>query len=322
MRLSVLVALGCASCGVIATPGSGDDNLPDARLGPFRTFGEGEVSLPPMVLLDFTAQLGGPEIVRDAEGALSLFVHSAPDDEDVTILRRATGSAPNEVGGLQTVLEPGSGEQSGLRDPCWFATDAGDSMLLYGLGSGERIGVARPDGNGFTRRDEPLLEAADPVAAPIGAPSLVILDGTWLLYTSRGDSIALATSPDGQTFTDAGVVLAPGEEWDAGGVGDPEAVVHVSPLGVRTVRLYYTGVSADDPPERGVGVAASFDGRSAFSGFVGNPLVSLADDEWAPTVAVGQGDEPTLLYFARASGTGRGGVAGAVYPGSVTFAEE
>lgn len=321
--LALLIALASpmatAGCGVLASEGSGDDNLPDARLGPFRTFGEDEVSLPPLVVLDFTASLGGPELVeRGADGAV-LYLHASADGEEVTHLRRQRGTSPTAFEDPEIILE---GDPEGLRDPA-VVLDGAATLLYFGVGTGERIGVARATGAGaFAIDEEPVLVAEDPAAAPIGAPSVVQLDGTWLLYTARGRSIALATSTDGRTFEDQGVVLGPGEEtsWDAGGVGDPEAVVVPSPLGGHRVRLYYTGWSANEEPERGVGVAVSFDGLTDFHRYVGNPVVGLDGDELAPAVSVGAGDAPTLLYFTRPSGSGRLGIAGAVLPGDVSFA--
>lgn len=321
MASLVLLAVGSgwlAGCGVLATEGSGDDNLPDARFGPFRAFGEGEVSLPPMAVLDFGAALGGPDVARSPDGGFVLTMHAAPDDDEVTVLRRMSGAAPTAFADSEVLLD---GEPAGLRDPA-VHEDAGQSLVFFGLGSGAQIGVARSSGGAFVRDDEPVLVADDPARAPIGAPTVLILEGQWLLYFARGDSIALAVSSDGQTFRDEGEVLGPGEGWDAGGVGDPEAVAVRSPLGETRVRLYYTGWSTDDPPVRGVGVAASFDGRTGFHRFVGNPLVALDGDESAPTVTLGEGDSPSFLYFARASGSGRLGIAGAVMPGEVSLAAE
>lgn len=306
-----LLALAAAGCGVLATEGSGDDNLPDAHLGPFRTFAEGEVQLPPLAVLDFQAALGGPDVVRTDAGGLVLYMHAAPDDDDVTVLRRMTGDVPTAFADPEVVLD---GEPAGLRDPAVVDDDA-TTLLYFGLGTGDEIGVARSaDGAPFVRDPDPVLVAEDPVAEPIGAPSVVRVDGQWLLYIARGDSIALAVSDDGATFRDEGIVLSPGEDWDGAGVGDPEAIVTTTPLGETRVRLYYTGRSTLDPPERGVGVAVSLDGHGSFSRFVGNPVIALDGEESAPAVVPGQGDAPALLYFARESGTGRPGIGGATLP--------
>lgn len=314
------LGLAIAGCGVLATEGGGDENLPDAQLGPFRAFGEGEVSLPPMAVLDFEASLGGPDAARTPDGGFVLVMHAAPDDDPVTVLRRMTGETPTAFSGAEVLLD---GEPAGLRDPARL--EEGETTLLYfGLGSGAEIGVARSDGGDFVRDVEPVLVAADPAAQPIGAPTVVVMDGQWLLYYARGDAIALAVSADGQTFEDQGEVLGAGDAgaWDAGGVGDPEVAVTRSALGETRVRLYYTGWSTEDPPVRGVGLAVSFDGRSDFHRFVGNPLVALDGDESAPTITLGEEGAPTFLYYARASGTGRAGIGGAVLPGDVSLAAE
>jgi hypothetical protein len=315
---TAILASFLAACGVLATPGGGDENLPDARLGPFRPFAEGEVQLPPMAALDFTAQLGGPDVARAPDGAFVLTMHGAPDDDEVTVLRRMTGEAPTTFASPEVLL---GGEPVGLRDPCVVEHD-GTTLLFFGLGDGSQIGVARSEGGAdFVRDDEPVLTSEDPVESPIGAPSVVIVDGDWLLYHSRADSIALAVSTDdGRTFEDEGIVLGPGEGWDDANAGEPAAVVTRSALGERRVRLYYTGTSSAEPYPRSVGVAVSFDGHTDFHRFVGNPIVSLDDDEWAPTVTLGEGDAPSFLYFGRASGSGRLGIAGAVLPGDVSLA--
>lgn len=313
-----LALLVPAGCGVLATEGGGDQNLPDARLGPFRAFAAGEVSLPPMAILDFGGALGGPDVARGADGGFVMTMHAAPDDDPITVLRRMTGATPTAFADAEVLLD---GEPEGLRDPD-VLEEGGETLVFFGLGTGAAIGVARSGGGAFTRDEAPILEA-DPEVAPVGGPSVAILDGTWLLYYTRGGCIALATSTDGVTFEEQGDVLTPSggdHDWDGAAVSDPDVAVVHDALGGTRVRLYYTGLSPEEPPVRGVGLAVSFDGRGDFHRFVGNPVVALDGDESAPTVTLGEGDDPTFLYFARTSGTGRPGIAGAVLPGDVSLA--
>ncbi|MBI2894275.1 MAG: hypothetical protein HYY06_12050 [Deltaproteobacteria bacterium] len=315
MRLFGCTALAACvtGCGVLAAPADVPDELPDARLGPFRKLDELEADPAPFVEIDYAAELGGPAVLATGS-RFELYFHATLDAGGAPALRLAAGDGATAFGEDEVILEPE--DEIGLVDPAAIRTWTGDDLLFYAAATGDWIRLARREEAGFVPGGAPVLERGRGPA--IGAPSLLELDDELLLYFERGDLIELAVSADGgATWAERGPVLFPDEGWDAGGVGDPSAILYTSPLGRRSVRLYYTGRSLDDPPVAGIGVAASFDGAGDFDRLVGNPLFDGDRDEQAPAALDVGG--ATVLYFSQSSAGGRPAIAAAVAPGDVRF---
>ncbi len=313
MRLSASAALAvcAAGCGVLAAPADVPDQLPDARLGPFRKLDELEADPAPFVQIDYAAELGGPAVLATGSG-FELYFHATLDAGGASALRLSAGDGPTAFGEDEVILEPDG--EIGLVDPAAIRTSSSETLLFYASASGGRIGVARRGDAGFVPEEAPVVDRG--LGPAIGAPSVVELDGELLLYFERGDGIDLAVSTDGgSSWDEVGPVLFPPDAWGSVGVGDPAAILYTSPLGRRSVRLYYTGRSVDDPPMTGIGVAASFDGVNDFEHLVGNPLFDGDRDEQAPSPLDVSG--ATVLYFSQTSASGRPAIAAAVAPGDV-----
>jgi hypothetical protein len=317
MRIGIALLVLCsAGCGVLAASSASSEDLPDARLGPYRKLDDQEVAFPPFVRLDFTATLEGPSLVRRDDGSFVLYSAALQDTGGVSALRWSVSDDPVAFSSNQAVIAPAGWESSGLVDPAVLVRD-GTTLVYYAVASGDGIGLVRREGDSFTRPSlAPILARADG-GDPIGSPSVIEVDGASWMYFTRGDAIELAISEDGVSFEEQGPVLEPGEGWEAGGVGDPAAELYTSPLGRRSIRLYYTGRSADDPPVLSIGVAASFDGVHEFRRAVANPLFAGDRDEHDPALLGVDG--AALLYFAQTSGAGRIGIAAAVDPGEFRF---
>ena len=72
-----------------------------------------------------------------------------------------------------------------------------------------------------------VLEPLSEDGGCVGAPSVLLEDGAWTLYASRGDGsgIVRAQSVDGSIFSrDAAPVLVPSEPWEEGRVASPAIV--------------------------------------------------------------------------------------------------
>ncbi len=89
------------------------------------------------------------------------------------------------------------------------------------------------------------------VVANAAEPDLVVESTGVALYFARDGAIHRATSADGLSFTEAGVVLSAGPDFDSTGLGAPSVVVDDS----GTYHLYYSV-----PATGGTGYATSADG--------------------------------------------------------------
>lgn len=154
--------------------------------------------------------------------------------------------------------------------------DGGQWRMWYG-GQGrdghDRIHFAESaDGRMWTKRGV-VLDCG--MANHVNDPSVVRVAGRWWMFftvaaTGERDEIAAATSADGASWENLGVVLARGvgNAWDSGKVGRPSVLFEDGRF-----RLWYdgqpTGAAAAENPEAGrvgregraVGYAESLDGR-------------------------------------------------------------
>jgi predicted GH43/DUF377 family glycosyl hydrolase len=109
-----------------------------------------------------------------------------------------------------TTGEPGAWDDSGIDFPAVVPRDDGFLMLYGGLDGSNttRIGVATSDDGITWQKDaEPVLEAdscGKPGAQYAAAPRLMPADEGYLLLFDQDREPAMATSPDGHTWTCAG----------------------------------------------------------------------------------------------------------------------
>jgi hypothetical protein len=284
-RPALLAAL-CVACGTNAPSAGGDENLPNAAVGPFRVLRAEEMGgKAPLVTSDAFRSPGVVDLDGDPatlESALyvasgsatlrSIYRYELPDGrtsslQRVKVLERTEAWEP----------------EAGLDHP--MPLRVGEEIWLY-YASGGCIGraVSSDAGVTFEKRPATPLLCADPAAAPweqggLTAPSVhVAHDGSYrLLYETPG-GIGEAASADGQAFSrrGGGPVLAAAspagplpedggvdDPFDNVRVGDPCALLGVSPLGRPVTYLYYTGQNRLD--RFASGMAARFGDDGAFT---------------------------------------------------------
>ena len=321
-------ALSCgvlaAACGVKAPPSGGDENLPNAKSGPFRVLREGE--MPPQDRsFPYAIRRKGSRdpSVLDIDGnpathGVWMYVAAPdinePDGTPTLILRYDAGDGrsfpPRDPDA--TVLEVSETWEGGLiTGPS--ALRVGSEIWLYYAAAGG-IGLAvSSDGTTFTKRPEPVFTRA---AAPNwegewtpSDPSVVLLDdGTYRMFYESGIGIGEARSSDGIAWERMGdgpalwPVAQPDfptpeedtvyEPFDDVAVGDPCAVLDTSELGRRILRVYYAGTNRIGLWALGQAARYGFDGalQRAYGPVLGNSYTPKA-----PSVVFF--DDFTLLYF-------------------------
>ena len=249
LALVVAAGQGCATLGPVETE---PPVLPTSGVGPFRALEPEEVrTTAPFVLDDGDALYREPAVMREGDATVLYAVARAPAGADVIVRTRAldarTFTTPPRV-----VLAP-EGDERALGGPAVVRRGA-EVLLYYATASGIRL-ARSTDGLGFTRAG-PVL-GADPSSTwettPPRAPSVVILpDGRLRMFYAAGIAIGEAESTDGVAWRRRGPVLAPAAPvdpagrppFDAAAVGDPCAVLRITPAGRLHVRVLYTGVDA------------------------------------------------------------------------------
>jgi hypothetical protein len=263
------------ACGTNAPDSGGDQNLPNAKAGPFRELRTGEMRKGQIVpwavrkkgvrdpsALDADANPATLGVVLYA----AIGADSSADGEPTKILRyEASDGRAFELGDPapkpETVLEATETWEGGVVGAP-SALRVGAEVWLYYAGA-TGIGLATsPDGVTFTKRPGPVLGAAASPSWEAGFvpedPSVVRLpDGSWRMFYAAAGSIGEAKSADGLTWArvSGAPVLSPvaapsfpapdadtvDEPPDDVAVTGPCAVTAVSALGRPIVRVYYAG---------------------------------------------------------------------------------
>ncbi len=281
----VVLALGVAGCGTLASGAGGDTDLPRGRSGPFRLLDNLELPAGSCVLRDDTATLGDPSAVALPDGRIDLYATRTDGTARSIVRARLDGSrsAPGAPAMALVPTLPWHGGGVGAPD---VVRTADGAWMVFDTAAG--IGLARSvDGIAWTSLDAPLL-VADATAGELSAlraPTLAVrADGTWWLAYESAGAIwgARATGPQGPFVRVDGddrtarrdPWVSPGDDavdagvvgYASGSVGDPSLRVEASVAGRELLRLYFSARSAPVAMDggttflRSVGLAGSFDG--------------------------------------------------------------
>lgn len=272
MRRAVALGFGllAGACATLADTGGGDQNLPNARVGPFREIAQEELGnnrVAPYALRD-DDDFPRDASVMDVDGdpatleAWGYVARTEPDpdaDPDpaappTAIVRHVGLDGRSFDRNPVTVLEPAEAWEGGtVGAPS--ALRVGEEVWLY-YGGSEGIGLATSsDGASFSRvGDGPVLAMADggwELSPPRNPGVIRLTDGRFQLFydaeTDAGPAIGEARSDDGITWTRVGEapVLAPASTIDAAGAEAPWPLVAESAEGRSIEYLYYGAVDAD-----------------------------------------------------------------------------
>lgn len=344
MRAAALLPpalLAVIACGTIASPGSGDLNLPTADVGPFTALSQAEVAagdVPPFVFLQEAAAYREPSAIAATDDpsspAVILYAVAHGTSGDVIVRTRADDGRsfygdtvdqqsnpshrpPVVLGASQPWEGPSVSGPSAIR--------AGSVVWLYYAAAGG-IGLAKSTDGGmtFAAQPQPILEP-DPTAAwettAPRAPSVAVFpDGSFHMLYAAGNAIGEAVSADGQSGwqrVDANPVLVAspyvdpstlpeGEPppFDEGAVDDPLLVPSVDVAGRLVVRALYTGYSAPlgvSSRTSAIGVAGRYGASGAFTR-QSSPVYSVQSGEAAPALLQFGGDQ-ALLYVQQLNST-------------------
>ncbi|MEQ9319503.1 MAG: hypothetical protein RIF41_10115 [Polyangiaceae bacterium] len=326
MRRVVALGLGllAGACATLADTGGGDQNLPNARVGPFREIAQeelGNTRVAPYALRDdddFPRDASVLDVDGDPStlGSWGYFARTVPDpavDPDpeappTAIQRYVALDGRSFDRDPVTVLEPSEAWEGGtVGAPS--AVRVGDEVWLY-YGGAEGIGLAvSADGESFTRVGDGLVLAVDGVweQSPPRNPGVIRLpDRSFQLFydadTDAGPAIGEARSADGVTWTRVGdgPVIAPEASVDAAGAEAPWPLVAESAEGRSIEYLYYGAVDAEGRAT--VAIAAREGATGAFQR--GTGAVFGASGSLGPTQpCVVRYPEFTLLFATQLAGT-------------------
>ena len=333
--------LGTIACGTLASPGSGDLDLPTADVGPFSPLTQAEVAagdIPPFVFLGQSAQYREPSAIAasaDTSGpGVILYAVATTSSGNVIVCTRAddgvsfygdTVDQQNHPGDRPPVVLRASQPWEGADLSGPSALRVGSEVRLYYAAAGG-IGLARSTDGGLTFQAQPQPVLAPDHSAgweftPPRAPTVAQLpDGTFDMLYASGDAIGEAVSPDGVTgwqrvgpdpvlFASAYVdpsTLPTGvpPPFDEGAVDDPLLVPSVDVAGKLVVRVLYTGYSAPigaASRTSAIGVAARYGTSGAFTK-QSSPVYSVQSGEAAPALLQFGGDQ-ALLYVQQLNST-------------------
>jgi hypothetical protein len=197
-----LLLLSLCGCATLAEGGGGDENLPNAEVGPFREIRQEELG----------ASRPAPYCLRDNDGFERDPTVVDVDDDPATLEAFVYAGRTAVIEGVDP-------------DPA-----AATNQIVRHVGL---------DGRSFAFQRDVVLEPAEAWEGDVmGAPSALRADGeVWLYYAAAG-GIGLAKSGDGLVFTRVGdgLVLAPVDGWESGATPLSPAVLR---LGDGSWRLYY-----------------------------------------------------------------------------------
>jgi hypothetical protein len=263
LTLALLVA---GACGTGAAPAGGDQNLPNARVGPFRVLRTGETTRKAPFIFD-SGLWRDPEIVGlgDNSGARArLFLAGGGETIAFLAFTDLDQAVDRGIGVPTRILEASEPWEMGALSAPAVLAEGGRTVLFYAAGGciGRAVSL---DGETFTREPATPVLCGDE-RGPVTSPSITRgADGGLRLFHEHAGGLveSRARDADGFSFTLGETVLLPSTDaggYDVAGVGDPFALpltsAEASVTG-RTIRyLYYTAVAADG--NRTIGLAARF----------------------------------------------------------------
>jgi hypothetical protein len=336
-----LALLGTIACGTIASPGSGDLNLPTANVGPFTPLSTAEVAagdIPPFVFLGESAQYREPSTIAASDDTSSpsviLYAVASGAGGSVIVRTRAddgrsfygdTVDQQSHPADRPPVVLKASQPWEGGNVSGPSALRVGSEVRLYYAAAGG-IGLAKSTDGGLTFQAQPQPVLATDHSGgweftPPRAPTVAQLpDGSFDMLYASGDAIGEALSPDGETGwqrVDGNPVLVASAyvdpstlptgvppPFDEGAVDDPLLVPSVDVAGKLVVRVLYTGYSAPigaASRTSAIGVAARYGTSGAFTK-QSNPVYSVQSGEAAPALLQFGGDQ-ALLYVQQLNST-------------------
>ena len=321
MRFVTLLSLVLVACGTMAEGDGGGENLPNRGIVPFDKL-EGpeddDTSILPFVLADGQLDYDEPSALISGE-RVDLYFQAAGADH--TVVKRALSDDGISFDVLETIIEPElDWEEHSVGAPS-IIRFGGELMLFYlGGGAQPAVGLARSgDGTSWNRQEAPVF-APEMV---IASPCVVALDDELAMFyavlTENEDEelvpreIAVATSSDGLTWTEAGEALSTGTDclsdagsevrcWDETYVTNPGVRVSQTTTGRTLVDLWYTGGVAQNS---NIGFAGSF-GDLRFERYALNPIL---DDRGAESSAFVVPFQDRLLMYYSDEHDGRRAIA-------------
>lgn len=262
-----LAASGCGM-GLFESESGGADNLPTLGAGPY---GKPQVDYDtpadePYVLEDSRASLVDPSVLEREDGGFRIWCGREPDNtenqSEIWYAEIPDITRLPDVSPRVTLTATAPWEEDRVAAPSVIEVADGRLVMYYEAGVGTRaIGRAESTDGGQSWQKNP----ANPVLEGAAEPSIVEIDGSWVLYLTipGSDGIYRAESADGLAWDLDGMpVLGPrpdvAEAFDSRSVSDPGAVARVSEAGQLHYGLFFNGRNDDDVAS--VGFAGSFDG--------------------------------------------------------------
>lgn len=172
------------------------------------------------------------------------------------------------------------------------------------------------DGFNFSAPSEPLFKTLDSYDKRGQADPSVLYDGSWKMWfdclkshtPDRWESIAYATSQDGEKWEKKGEVLHIGQGWESAFIHHP-CVMKFN----NRYFMYYAGSNRLDYQNMQIGLATSIDGIS-WQKHKSNPVLRTSADEWdcvnvRPSVPVRVGNIWYMFYWGFDGGSRSIGLA-------------
>jgi hypothetical protein len=298
-----------AACGLGASAGGGSDHLPNGGTGPYTKLSDPTLSTlldEPFVVSELSADLSEPTALDLGDDTFRLWYsrrartpENAPTEIWTAALPTSLTTPPASTALALRADQPYEGDRVAaptvVRDP----SDDSRLVMFYEAGP-TSVARAVSDDDGLTWAKQGV------VLDDARLPSVITLDGAWLLYTTRPSApgIFVARSSDGETFVREPLpVLAPtGAGVDATLVDSPSASARTTLAGQSRVWLFYVTRGFDeDGTLAGIAYAGSHDGLAFARGRTGEPVLvpASASDSGGSAII---GDTESLLFYASPRG--------------------
>jgi hypothetical protein len=281
--LRSLPLLLCA-CGLGAGSGGGNQNLPNGGTGPYAKLTDPRLETlleEPFVITELAADLAEPAAVLLDDDTYRLWYSRTPRTPagaatEIWTADLATSlTSPTET--PKVALRADQPYEAGRVAAPAVIRDGEAMIMFYEAGTDLVARAVSADGGlTWTKSGIVLTDARQ--------PSIIQVDGEWLLYVTRPSTIGIfvARSADGMSFTlEPTPVLTTGETGlDATSVGSPSAYAEVTVAGQNRVWLFYAATGSDeDGALAGIGYAGSEDGIEFTRGGRGDSALVPASAE-------------------------------------------